>query len=108
MLLLGNRISNGASRRCNVDTGRLRAAMYFEMTRNVNFEAVVRVGNHTNYARFVHNGTAPHIIRPNPPRQFLRFPGRTGAIVFARQVHHPGYGGNPFLLDAAREEVARF
>jgi len=106
MLLLGNRINNGATRRCNVDTGRLRAAMYYELTRNVDFDAAVRIGNHTTYARWVHDGTGPHIIRPNPPRKFLRFPGR-GGIVFARQVNHPGYAGNPFLLDAAREELAR-
>ena len=108
MLRLGNRIQNNASRRCNVDTGRLRSSIYYELTRNVDFEADVRVGSRVNYARWVHEGTSPHIIRPHPPRQFLRFPGRGGTMVFARQVRHPGYKGNPFLRDAMREEVARF
>lgn len=107
MLRFGNRVANNATQRCNVDTGRLRSSIYYELTRNVNFESNVRVGSRVNYARWVHEGSGPHIIRPNPPRQFLRFPGRSGGMVFARQVNHPGYRGNPFLRDAAIEEVAR-
>jgi hypothetical protein len=106
MLRLGNRIVNNASQRCNVDTGRLRSSLYYELIRNVDFEAAVRTGSKVNYARWVHEGTGPHVIEAKN-RKFLKFPGEGGVMIFRRRVNHPGYRGNPFLLDAAREECAR-
>jgi hypothetical protein len=48
------------------------------------------------HARFHHDGTEPHIIRPRV-RKALRFP-KGGAVVFATVVRHPGTEGTKFLL----------
>lgn len=62
------------------------------------------------YARYVEEGTAPHIIRPIRARVLAwggarRLTGslRTGAspTSFARIVHHPGTRPKPFLRPAA-------
>jgi hypothetical protein len=65
---------------------------------------VVYVGTSLDYAVWVHNGSAPHVIRP-VRRKALRFPApgsRPGAVgvVFARKVDHPGSKGVPFLVNA--------
>lgn len=60
------------------------------------------------YGPFVHEGTPPHIIRPKN-RQALRWVAGAD-FVFSRNVHHPGYRGDPFLynaLDAMNEEIDR-
>lgn len=79
------------------------------------------------HALFVHWGTKPHIIRPKKQgattqhvkahtrkngahvkahdrtgKHMLRFP-MGGKFSFAREVHHPGYKGDPWLADAAAE-----
>jgi len=50
-----------------------------------------------SYAIYVHQGTRPHEIHGNP---ILRFPARSGMIVFTPKVDHPGTKANPFLTDA--------
>jgi len=101
MLLLANRILNNASERCNVDNGTLRASLHIEPG-DVSF----RVGSSLPYARAVHEGSRPHVIRAKRPGKMLRFAG-AGGVVFRQQVNHPGYRGNPFLADALREEIGR-
>lgn len=59
------------------------------------------------YALFVHWGTKPHVIRPKNKR-LLRWPtaARTasgGFYQFAKQVNHPGYEGDAYLVDAAAQ-----
>lgn len=51
------------------------------------------------HALFVHWGTKPHIIRPKDKKR-LRWPG-PGGFIFAREVRHPGYKGDPWLVRAA-------
>ncbi len=51
---------------------------------------------------FVHNGTPRHPIRPRNPGGWLRFVV-DGRVVFAREVNHPGYEGDPFLTNALRD-----
>ena len=68
--------------------------------------------NAAKYER-IDQGTEPHVIRPNPPRRFLRFmprylastipqrlwsrlARRSGAFVYARVVHHPGIKARDF------------
>lgn len=51
---------------------------------------------------FVHNGTRRHQIRPRRTGGYLRFEVG-GRIVYARQVNHPGYRGDPFLTRALRD-----
>lgn len=101
LLLLGNRIAVNASERCNVDQGTLRSSIHV-IPREMGF----RVGSPLPYALFVHEGTRPHKIYPRKPGGWLRFP-TAGGIRFARSVNHPGYRGNPFLRDAADEEIGR-
>lgn len=52
-----------------------------------------------NYAKFVHDGTRPHVIRPKNAR-FLVFEAG-GRTVFAKSVNHPGTRARPFLRNAA-------
>lgn len=57
------------------------------------------------YARFVHDGTPAHTIRPRA-KKALFWPGAAHPM---RAVEHPGYKGNPFMtnaLDARAPEVA--
>lgn len=66
---------------------------------------VVYVVTSVAYARFENDGTVPHIIRARN-KQFLRFPGKGGTLVFVKVVHHPGTAGSHFLtraLEAARD-----
>jgi len=65
---------------------------------------------HAPYALFVHWGTRPHDIRPRQ-KKVLRWPGGTGGhtgFVFARFVHHPGYAGDAWLVQAAEDAVRQF
>lgn len=50
------------------------------------------------HARFVHEGTRPHLIRVRPGKKSLRFFWlRVGGVVYPVQVRHPGTKANPFL-----------
>jgi hypothetical protein len=63
------------------------------------------VTNEADYAWAVHEGTPPHTIRPRAGR-VLAFKVE-GEKVFAREVHHPGAKGVPFLRRALAEELPR-
>lgn len=58
------------------------------------------------HALFVHWGTKPHVIRPKN-KKVLRWPAG-GAFAFAKEVHHPGYKGDPFLINAANQALREF
>ena len=65
---------------------------------------------HAPYAPFVHWGTRPHEIRPRD-KTVLRWPSGQGgkaSFIFARFVHHPGYKGDAYLIEAADEAVRQF
>lgn len=51
------------------------------------------------YAKFVEDGTAPHIILPRR-KKWLRFE-QNGQIRFSRGVFHPGTEPRPFMAEAA-------
>jgi HK97 gp10 family phage protein len=60
------------------------------------------------YSIFVHEGTAPHEIRP--VNKSVLANRRTGQF-FGKLVHHPGTKPNPFLLRAlqnSREKIEEF
>jgi hypothetical protein len=50
------------------------------------------------YAKFVLYGSRPHIIRPK--KKALRWASGNG-WAFAKFVRHPGYKGDPYLIQAA-------
>lgn len=60
-------------------------------------------GSSVPYAQYVISPTLPHTIRPRDagqrPEARLHFTIEGGARVFAREVHHPGTKGNPFVKD---------
>lgn len=56
------------------------------------------------YAKFVRDGTRPHVIRARPGG-YLRFYSR-GRTIFAKQVNHPGTKPN-FFMERAVQRVAR-
>lgn len=58
------------------------------------------------HALFVHFGTRPHKIRPKD-KKALRWAGPNG-FIFAREVNHPGYRGDPYLNRAADDAIRRF
>lgn len=60
-------------------------------------------GGRLQYARAVHDGSVPHIIRAKS-RQALRFV-RGGDFVFRRQVRHPGTRPRPFLDQAVEQNA---
>lgn len=58
------------------------------------------------HAVFVHWGTRPHVIRPKN-RKVLRW-AAGGSFIFAKFVNHPGYKGDPFLVNAANQAIREF
>ena len=54
------------------------------------------------HAKFVHDGTRPHLIKPKNKRM-LRWPGGGSGFVFAKSVNHPGYRGDPWFDQIAPE-----
>jgi phage gpG-like protein len=92
----GRQVLNRAKILTPVDTGRLRASL--KMTESGD---TVTISTNVAYAEYVHDGTRPHVIRPNR-RQALRFVVG-GRVVYAKVVHHPGTRARPFLTRALME-----
>ena len=57
------------------------------------------------YAVFVHWGTKPHKIE-RKKRKALRWTSNAG-FIFAKSVNHPGYDGDPFLLNALNDNIKK-
>ena len=55
---------------------------------------------------FVHWGTRPHVIKPKTKKSLRWAAG--GAFIFAKFVNHPGYKGDPFLINAANQAMREF
>lgn len=94
------RVQTAAQRLCPVKTGRLRSSIRWTLATDGR-GAFARVGSDVSYAAAVHDGTAPHEIRPRNAT-VLRFPSTqaAGGFAFATVVHHPGTRAHPFLRDA--------
>lgn len=65
--------------------------------------AQVRVGSNVKHAFMHHEGTRPHIIKPED-RETMRFKVR-GRVVYAEKVVHPGTKGTKFLSRHLRKVV---
>jgi hypothetical protein len=95
----GVRILAGAKAQVGVRTGALRASLHMRHFSDSRGQ-YVRVGSNLNYALLHHEGSAPHIIKPNR-KHMLKFQTR-GQIVFAHVVKHPGTKPNRYLTDNLR------
>jgi hypothetical protein len=83
-----------------VRSGRLKAAIRKEPgTGHGPFLVQAGVSCDVPYAKFVHDGTQPHVIRARNASVLAFQVG--GRKVFARSVRHPGTRPNPFLRTAA-------
>jgi len=96
----GTNVQMGARRYAGNRTGLLQASIVKRLEwRGV---PVVIIGTDVAYARWHHEGSDPHVIRPRA-RQALRFPASAPnglAVVFAKRVNHPGTKGTKFLVRA--------
>jgi phage gpG-like protein len=97
-------VQSRARQLCPVDTGRLRASITVEMTRNRS-RLACRVGTNVKYARFVHDGTGiygPHSrpITPTHGQVLVFIPRGSNAQVFASSVR--GAPAVPFLAEALK------
>jgi len=78
-------------------TGKLGRSTEYRVLRASNGK-IVRIRNTAKYARFVDEGTKPHVIRARR-RKALRFQYQ-GRIFYRRSVNHPGGRATQFLLRA--------
>ena len=82
-----------------VDTGRMAQAIKEDpIVSEGPFRVVGGITSHAPYSAFVHQGTAPHVIRPRNAAA-LRFKVG-GQTIFASSVNHPGTRPRPFLTNA--------
>lgn len=96
------RLEDAAKREVPVDTGRLRESIHAQRVRTVGrFHLESRVTASAPYARFVHEGTRPHIIRARNAKALHFYWPKVGREVFFKSVSHPGTRANPFLRRAA-------
>lgn len=85
-----------------IRTGNLRRSMTTDRKRVKNgLEG--RVGSPVKYAKWHHEGTRPHLIRPRRAKALRFMVG--GQIVFASRVRHPGTRPNPYLTRWLLEAV---
>jgi hypothetical protein len=60
------------------------------------------------HALFVHWGTKAHEIRPRYKKALRFVPTGANHFVFAKRVWHPGYKGDPYLVNARSSVVRGF
>ena len=80
-------------------TGRLRASI---KRKSATQKRATVVGHFTAY--FIDAGVRPHEIKPKQGKRLV-FQGARGTV-FARKVHHRGYGARPFRARSANEALA--
>lgn len=104
---LGDRIVRNAKRRSPVRTGNLRSSITHRTTLEVGTRVRLSVSANASYSRYVHDGTAPHVIRARRAKALHFYWPRVGSWVFFKSVNHPGNAANPFLQDAVDDELNR-
>ena len=80
-------------------TGKLQDRTTYRLVRTSGGK-LLRIANPLPYAAAIDTGSKAHWIYPKRG-QFLMFRGRSGGMVFARKVHHPGTRPYKFLYNAA-------
>ena len=96
------RIEGAAKERANVESGNMRSQIRGTILPVLGDVIIGVVGVPVDYAKWVHEGTGPHTITAE--NGVLAFEAG-GEMVFAREVQHPGYEGNPFLDEAIRANI---
>ena len=105
---IGREVEREAKRLAPVRTGRLRASIHADPPRFVSPMLVsAPVTASAPYARYVHEGTRPHVIRASRGGALRFHWDKVGREVFFASVQHPGSRANPFMMTAARRVAAR-
>lgn len=91
---VGSETANEAKKIAPYKTGNLKKDI---QVISVNDKSVT-IGNTTlaSYAKFVHYGTKPHIIKAKKAKALANKNGK----VFGKKVNHPGTKANPYLKNA--------
>ena len=89
----------GAKAKVGVKTGRLRRSIHMRHHRDMRGQ-YIWIGSDVNYALMHHEGTRPHLIRPNRAK-ILVFTSR-GQVIKTSLVRHPGTRANKYLSDSLR------
>lgn len=90
----------------HVRTGTLRSSQQTPFVMVAGGKLVGVAQNIAKYARYVHDGTKPHEIRPRHGKLLAGW-SHNGAPVFTPLVNHPGTKARPWLRDALSEVMAR-
>jgi HK97 gp10 family phage protein len=83
-------------------TGNLRRSIF----RRVDgpHRGVIGVGE--KYGAYVEFGTRPHVITPKKGK-FLAFKSKSGKVVYAKRINHPGSRPYPFMQPAMENNQGR-
>jgi hypothetical protein len=80
--------------------GRLKRSIKVYRHQRYTKGQTIRIGTSVPYAKYVHEGTRPHIITPNRADGALVFVPKGGTrVVITKKVNHPGSRPNRFLTD---------
>jgi len=89
-------ITAAAKAQVGVRTGALRSSIHMRHLRDSRGQ-YVKIGSNLDYALLHHQGTKPHVIRPDRAK-VLRFV-RGSRIIYTTSVMHPGTKANRYLSD---------
>lgn len=98
----GNAVSMLAKAQVGVRTGALRASIHMRHMRDTRGQ-YVKIGSPLNYALLHHQGSKPHLIKPNKAHM-LRYVSK-GRVMYAHAVMHPGTKPNRYLTDNLRAVI---
>lgn len=79
-------------------TGQMAAQIRIEGRSQTAFGQTLRIVSNNKNSAYVHEGTAPHLIKSRSPKGFIKFNSK-GVTVFTRLVRHPGSKPNRFITD---------
>lgn len=95
---VGSEIANIAKEKAPYKTGNLKKDI--KVISYSHKKAIVGNTKLAPYARFVHEGTKPHIIKAKN-KKVLASKGK----IFGKKVNHPGTKANPYLKNAANRYI---
>ena len=96
-------LANEAKWRAPIKTRHLRRSIEPDPVQTIGlFRLKGGVTAHARYARYVHEGTRPHVIRARRASALHFYWEKMGREVWFRSVNHPGTRAVPFLTRATR------